>query len=431
MYRKAIDRILEWKNIKDKKPLVIVGARKTGKTWLMKEVAQTQYKNFAYINFDDNEAIKTLFLGDIDIKNILAELQAETACIIKPEETLIIFDEIQQCPEILHVLKLFDENAPEYDIICASSRVIKPFCKDDFLPEIIELHPLSFPEFLQAMGEDKLLKHINEHNLARIKSLKSNYTQLLRQYIFVGGMPEVVENFAKNRDYKRVRKIQKDILLSYERGFSELRTIPAVSKIRTLWNYLPSQLKKENKKFMYGGIKHGSKAKEYENVLKWLCDSMLVHLVTRIEKPNLPIKEFEDSGAFKLFVLDVGLLGAMLGVNARILLEGNRIFEEFNAGLTQQYVLQQLKSVEGSLVFYWTSKSNTSEIDFVLQNDRDEQNIIPIEVQSALNSKAKNLKSYIDRFDPEVAIRTSLSDFRENNGLYDIPLYVIEMFTLI
>jgi len=427
MQRKAFRRLSDWKNRKDKKPLVIKGARQVGKTWLMKEFGKVDYKNSAYINFDSNERMLRLFSSDMDINRIITGLEIEADCKINSSETLIIFDEIQECPKALTSLKYFYENAPEYNIVAAGSMLGVALHSGTSFPvgkvEFMDLYPLSFFEFLKALGEDELLKLTENLDFELIKTFNDKYINLLRKYYYIGGMPEVVANFVQNQDFKQARTLQKNILMSYEQDFSKHIPHTTVPNVRMLWNSIPSQLAKENKKFIYGLIKKGARAKEYEAALTWLSDCGLIYKINRVNKPGFPLKAYEDIGAFKLYVSDVGLLSALSELDVKTLLEGNKIFEEFKGSLTEQYALQQLKTLDLP-VYYWTSDAGRAELDFILQIDRQ---IIPIEAKASINLQAKSLKTYLEKFKPEVSIRTSTADYNEFEGLYDIPLYLLEM----
>jgi len=427
MQRKNIEKLIEWKNRKNKKPLVIKGARQVGKTWLMKEFGRTMYKNVAYINFENNEKMIRLFSEDMDIKRIITGLEIASASKINPNETLLIFDEIQECPKALTSLKYFYENAPEYNIVAAGSMLGVALHKGTSFPvgkvEFMELYPLSFFEFLEAIGKEDLLGLIEKQEFELIKTFKDKYINLLRQYYYIGGMPEVVDNFVKNQDFKKARAIQKNILMSYEQDFSKHIPHTTIPKLRMLWNSIPSQLAKQNKKFIYGLIKKGARAKEYETALMWLCDCGLVYKTNKVNKPGLPLISYEDIGAFKLFLSDVGLLSAMSDLDAMTLLEGDKIFEEFKGALTEQYVLQQLKTVNDLSIYYWTNDAGSSELDFIIQMNRE---VIPIEAKSTTNLQAKSLKIYREKYEPKISIRTSLADYKEEDGLYNIPLYLIE-----
>ena len=315
MYRSAIENLKKWKDSYFRKPLIIEGARQVGKTWLMKEFGKECYKKTVYINFDSNRQMRELFSSDLNIERIIMGLEIYSDITITPDDTLIIFDEVQEVPAALSSLKYFYENAPQYHIICAGSLLgialhegtSFPVGKVDFL----KLYPLSFDEFLLGTGYDKLYKLLNSGDYALISSFSEQFIYLLKQYYFIGGMPEVVLRFSHNKDFNEVREVQKRILEAYEQDFSKHAPSEIVPKIRMVWNSIPSQLAKENKKFIYGVVREGGRAKDFETAIMWLCDCGLVHKVSRITTPNLPLKAYEDLKAFKLFLLDVGLLGCM------------------------------------------------------------------------------------------------------------------------
>ena len=427
MYRYAIENLDKWKNSKNRKPLIIEGARQVGKTWIMKEFGKKSYNKTVYINFDSNVQMAELFSIDLNVERITMGLELYAGHKINPADTLIIFDEVQEVPKALSSLKYFYENAPEYHIVCAGSLLgialhegtSFPVGKVDFL----KLYPLSFKEFLMAIGLERFAELLDKKDYDMIKSFKQTYIDALKQYYYVGGMPEVVASFADEKDFNEARKIQKRILTAYEQDFSKHAPKEIVPKIRMLWNSIPSQLAKENKKFIYGLIREGARAKEYETAIMWLSDCGLVHKVSRINAPNIPLKAYEDLKAFKLFIVDVGLLGAMVGLNQRTLLNGNELFTEFKGALTEQYVMQQLAVNQDLGIYYYTNDRNTCEVDFIVDNG---DNIIPLEVKAEINLKAKSLKTYREKFKPEISIRSSMADYSEENGLVNIPLYAIE-----
>jgi len=427
MYRYAIENLDKWKNSKNRKPLIIEGARQVGKTWIMKEFGKKSYNNTVYINFDSNVQMTELFSIDLNVERIIMGLELYAGHKINPADTLIIFDEIQEVPKALSSLKYFYENAPEYHIVCAGSLLgialhegtSFPVGKVDFL----KLYPLSFKEFLMAIGLERFAELLDKKDYDMIKSFKQTYIDALKQYYYIGGMPEVVASFADEKDFNEARKIQKRILTAYEQDFSKHAPKEIVPKIRMLWNSIPSQLAKENKKFIYGLIREGARAKEYETAIMWLSDCGLVHKVSRINAPNIPLKAYEDLKAFKLFIVDVGLLGAMVGLNQRTLLNGNELFTEFKGALTEQYVMQQLAVNQDLGVYYYTNDRNTCEVDFIVDNG---DNIIPLEVKAEINLKAKSLKTYREKFTPEISIRSSMADYSEEIGLINLPLYAIE-----
>ncbi|MCR5225411.1 MAG: ATP-binding protein [Alphaproteobacteria bacterium] len=424
MYRKAINDLMKWKNTKNHMPLIIRGARQVGKTWLMKEFGKQAYKKVAYISFDDALRLESLFKQDMNIKRIIDGLSIEVGFSITPEDTLIIFDEIQENPLALTSLKYFCENAPEYDIIAAGSLLGVTHHKGTGFPvgkvEYLNLYPLSFQEFLIAVDEKQLLEIIKNNNFEMQKIFKDKIIDLLRRYYYVGGMPKVVSSYADNRDYQEVRKLQNNILNDYENDFSKHMPLEQVERTRLLWQAVPSQLIKENKKCVYGRIKEGARSKDFEISLNWLIDSGLVHKVSRVTNPKMPLKAYEDVSAYKLFLLDVGLLGAMTEIDVRSLLENDKLFNDYNGAITEQYVLQEFKTLGDLPVFYWAS--NRAELDFVIQLRNE---VIPVEAKATINLKAKSLKSFRQKYEPKISIRTSLADYEENNGLFNIPLYDI------
>lgn len=428
MYRNAMEELYKWKEKKNKKPLVIRGARQVGKTWIMKKFGESAYKKTVYINFDNNQQMKELFDKDMRTDRIIMGLELYTGNKINPEETLLIFDEVQEVPKALTSLKYFNENAPEYQIICAGSLLGVALHEGTSFPvgkvEFMDLYPLSFSEFMRAMGKEQFVQLLKEGNFDLATTFRQDYIDLLKYYYYVGGMPEVVSNFAENMDFNEAREIQKRILMAYEQDFSKHAPNEIIPRIRMLWNSIPSQLTKENKKFVYGLIKEGSRAKEYEMSMLWLIDCGLVHKVQRVTAPNLPLKAYEDLKAFKLFMLDVGLLSCMVNLKQSVLLEGNELFKEFKGALTEQYVLQQLITLNNIDTYYWTNDRGSAEIDFLVDTGEE---IVPIEVKAETNLKAKSLKSYYEKFSPEISIRTAMTDYKKEEWLLNIPLWAIEV----
>lgn len=426
MFRTSLTKLCTWKDSVDRKPLILRGARQVGKTWLMRSFGESHYENCVYINFDNNTRMKELFEADLKPARIIAGLEIEVDSDISSDNTLIIFDEIQEAPKALAALKYFCEDAPEYHIIAAGSLLGVALHPGTSFPvgkvSFMDLHPMSFHEFLKAIAGEKLLKAYEERDWSLLTIFKDKLMELLKQYYYIGGMPEAVSNFQRHSSFKAVREIQNRILLAYEQDFSKHAPHDIVPRIRMLWNSIPSQLTKENKKFVYGLIKEGARAREYEMAMTWLMDCGLVHKVTRITKPSMPLKAYEDLKAFKLFILDTGLLGAMTSIDARSLLEKNRLFTEFKGAMTEQFVLQQLMTEDDLAIHYWSHDKGTAEIDFVIQK---QSSIIPIEVKAEVNLMAKSLKSYRQRFAPPLSIRTSLSDFHVDSGLANIPLYAL------
>ena len=431
MYRIAIEKLYKWKNSKRRKPLIIEGARQVGKTWLMKEFGKQAYADTVYINFDSNSRMADLFSADLDTDRLIMGLELYAGRKINPENTLLIFDEVQEVPRALASLKYFYENAPQYHIVCAGSLLgialhqgtSFPVGKVDFL----KLYPLSFSEFLMATGNERFAELLKNQDYEMITSFKQTYIDALKHYYFVGGMPEAVQSFAESKDFNEVRAIQKRILAAYEQDFSKHAPNEIVPKIRMLWNSIPSQLARENKKFIYGLVREGGRAREYETAIMWLSDCGLVHKVSRVNPAGIPLKAYEDLKAFKLFIVDVGLLGCMTGLRQRTLLDGDDLFVEFKGALTEQYVCQQLKTIEDLGVYYYTNDRGSCEIDFVV--DTGEQ-IVPIEVKAETNLRAKSLKTYRERFEPELSVRTSMADYKKEDWLLNLPLYAIENITV-
>lgn len=427
MYRSAIEKLYQWKASKHRKPLIIEGARQVGKTWLMKEFGSKAYADTVYINFDSNAEMAQLFASDLNTERLIMGIELYAGRKIDPNRTLLIFDEVQEVPRALSSLKYFCENAPQYQIICAGSLLgialhegtSFPVGKVDFL----KLYPLSFKEFLTATARERFADLLENRDYAMITSFKQTYIDAIRQYYFVGGMPEAVQSFADEKDFNEVRNIQKRILAAYEQDFSKHAPALIVPKIRMIWNSIPSQLAKENKKFIYGLVREGARAKEYEAAIMWLCDCGLVHKVSRVNAAGIPLKAYEDLKAFKLFTVDVGLLGCMAGLRQRTLLDGNRLFTEFKGALTEQYVCQQLKTIEDLGIYYYTNDRGSCEVDFIVDSG---EHIIPVEVKAELNLKAKSLKTYREKFAPEICIRTSMADYKKENGLVNLPLYAVE-----
>ena len=427
MYRFAMKKLLRWKEKKNRKPLIIEGARQVGKTWLMKEFGASCYEHTVYINFDSNSRMADLFASDLNVERLIMGLELYAGHKIDPTNTLLIFDEVQEVPRALASLKYFCEDAPQYHIVCAGSLLgialhegtSFPVGKVDFL----KLYPLSFREFLMATEKQQYAELLTKQDYEMITSFKSIYIDALKQYYYVGGMPEVVQSFADEKDFNEVRSIQKRILAAYEQDFSKHAPNEIVPKLRMVWNSIPSQLAKENKKFIYGLVREGGRAKDYETAIMWLTDCGLVHKVSRVNAPEIPLKAYEDLKAFKLFLVDIGLLSCMAGLRQATLLDGNGAFVEFKGALTEQYVLQQLATLEDLSIYYYTNPRGACEIDFVID---DGERVIPIEVKAEVNLQAKSLKTYREKYQPELSIRTSMADYRQDGGLLNLPLYAVE-----
>ena len=431
MKRDIYNKLLQWKNDSNRKPLIITGARQVGKTWIMREFGKNEYANVVYINCDNEKRIETLLSEDYNIDRILLGLQAISGVNIKSDKTLIIFDEIQQIPRGLHLLKYFYEENPEYHVMVAGSLLGITLNQGVSFPvgkvDIMEMNPMNFNEFLEAMGQEQLLKVLNTNDWKLIDSLSTKYIELLRQYYYVGGMPEAVCSYCKDKNLAQVRNIQNNILKAYRNDISKHATKSESVKIGQVLDSLPSQLSKENKKFIYGVIKTGARAAEYELAIQWLIDAGIVHKVNRIKEAKMPLKFYEDISAFKLFLLDMGLFACMCDVPASEMLVGNNVFVEYKGAFAEQYVLQQLVC-QNVKPYYWSSEKTPSEIDFVIQKDNK---IIPIEVKAEVNVKARSLRQFITN-NPELkAVRFSMLGYAEQDWMTNIPLYYISAIDVI
>lgn len=430
MYRTAMEQLQKWKANNRRKPLIIRGARQVGKTWLMREFGAQEYKQVIYINFDNNERMRNLFLGSLEVERLVMGLELYAGHKIDPANTLLIFDEVQEAPKALSSLKYFNEDAPQYQIICAGSLLGVALHQGTSFPvgkvEFLDLYPLSYFEFLMAMGKEQHVELLKRCDFDMAAVFKQDYVDLLKHYYYVGGMPEAVQAFADNQDFSEVREIQQRILAAYEQDFSKHAPNEVVPRIRMLWNSIPAQLTKENKKFIYGLIKEGARAKEYELAMLWLTDCGLVHKVHRVTAPSLPLKAYEDLKAFKLFLVDVGLLSCTVGLRQDVLLDGNALFKEFKGALTEQYVLQQMKAMKGLNIYYWTADRGIAEVDFVVDNGN---NVIPVEVKAEVNLQSKSLKVYREKFKPELSIRTSMADYKREDWLLNLPLWALEIMS--
>lgn len=431
MYRMAMEELKTWKKKRQRKPLIIRGARQVGKTWLMKEFGATYYDKVVYINFDNNERMKNLFEGSLEIGRLITGLELYAGHKVDAGNTLLIFDEVQEVPKALTSLKYFNEDAPQYQIICAGSMLGVALHQGTSFPvgkvEFLDLYPLSFFEFMMAMGKEQFVELLQKGDFEMATTFKQDYIDWLKYYYYVGGMPEVVLSFSENKDFNEAREIQQRILAAYEQDFSKHAPNEVVPRIRMLWNSIPANLTKENKKFIYGLIKEGARAKEYELALLWMTDCGLVHKLHRVTVPSLPLKAYEDLKAFKLFLVDVGLLSCMVGLRQGVLLDGNELFKEFKGALTEQYVLQQLKTLKGVQTYYWTAKRGTAEVDFVIDTGNA---IIPIEVKAEVNLQAKSLKTYREKFNPALSIRTSMADYKKEDWLLNLPLWAVEIINI-
>lgn len=426
MKRTAIKELYKWKESNDRKPLVIQGARQVGKTWLMQEFAKKAYSKYAYVNFEDNDMLRGLFEHDFDIPRIIAGLEWTTGVSID-EDTLIILDEIQEATRGITALKYFAEKAPQYHVMAAGSLLGIAMHKNDSFPvgkvDFMHLYPLSFFEFLEAMGESKMVNLLTAKEWTMTTMFRNQFEERLRQYYFVGGMPAAVSSFATVKSLDKVRAIQKAILEAYERDFSKHAPAIEVPRIRMVWHSIPAQLAKENRKFIYGAVKEGARAKDFELAIEWLKDAGLIYQVNRCKKAQLPLAAYEDFSAFKIFLSDIGLMCAMSNVPAQSLLTGNVLFSDFKGALTEQYVLQQLKVNPSLSIYYWSAENSRGEIDFLLQQ---EDRILPVEVKAEENLQAKSLRTFVERNPGLQGIRLSMSPYREQDWLTNYPLYSVQ-----
>ena len=405
MYRSAINALLQWKNKDNRKPLIIMGARQVGKTWLMKEFGRTNYDKVAYISFYNNKRMDEVFQNDFDVKRIIMNLNIEAGVTITPGDTLIILDEIQDSPKVLESLKYFCEEAPQYHVVAAGSLLGVTIHEGVSYPvgkvDLLDLYPLNFREFLYAMEEQGLADALETKDYTLIDNFSDKYLFWLKNYYYTGGMPAVVDAFRMHRDYAEARQIQNDIVRQYEGDFGKHIDTHTLPRIRLVWDSVPMQLAKENKKFFFGQIKKGARSSEYELAIQWLVDCGLVYKVNRVNEPNMPLKAYKSMNAYKLFLLDVGLLGALSELEAESILDGNDIFVEFKGALTEQYVLQQLISDTRYTPYYFGTEKATFEQDFLVQRGKD---IVPIEVKAGDNIRSQSLKAYCDKYHPNKAV---------------------------
>ena len=423
MERALMQKLIQWKDAKRRKPLLLEGARQVGKTYLARDFGSRFFENVVYINFDKEKTLHDVFESTLSPASLIPAIGAVTGIRIRPEDTLIIFDEIQEEPRALTSLKYFCEDAPEYTIIATGSFMGIALHQGTSFPvgkiSSMKLYPLSFAEFLEADGGGQLKELLEKNDIKAVKSLKSVYVDKLRSYYAVGGMPEAVQSYIDNRDFNLVREIQTSIVELYRQDFSKHAPVSLVPRLNQVWDVIPSQLAKENRKFIYGQIAKGARAKDFELAIMWLRDCGLIHPVHRISSPHLPIKAYEELSAFKIYLNDLGILCTMSDLPVKTIFDGNRIFTEFKGALTEQYVLQQLISDMGIYPFYYSADNSRGEIDFIIQKD---DRIIPLEVKAEENLQAKSLKAFTAKYGLKGA-RISMSDYREQDSLTNYPLY--------
>lgn len=408
MYRSAIKKLKEWKNKEDRKPMILMGARQVGKTWIMKEFGKNEYAKVAYISFYNNERMNDVFDMDFDIDRIIMNLNIESGVSITPNDTLIILDEIQNAPKALESLKYFCEDANEYHVIAAGSLLGVAVHENVAFPvgkvDMLDLYPFSFREFLLAMDEKSLVMALDSKDFSIIDNFSDKFLFWLKNYYYIGGMPAVVDSFRRNKDYVKTRQIQKDILRQYEQDFGKHVDAKNLPRIRMVWQSIPIQLAKENKKFFFGQIKKGARSSDFEIAIQWLMDSGLIYKVNRVNEPHMPLKAYINMSAYKLFILDIGLLGALSDLPAKTILEKDEIFVEFKGAFTEQYVLQQLICDTQYTPYYYGTDKSTFEQDFMIQM---EDRIVPIEVKAEGNVYSQSLKAYCEKYHPKKAVRFS------------------------
>jgi predicted AAA+ superfamily ATPase len=426
MDRFLMEDLIKWKESPRRKPLVLNGARQVGKTWLLKEFGGRYFQNVAYVSLDNNPGLSAQFDAGYDISRLLLIIQAESGQRITPGETLIVLDEIQECPKALTSLKYFCENAPEHAVAAAGSLLGITFHEGTGYPvgkvDMLNLYPLGFREFLDATGNAALREIVDSGDVQLLNSLSSRLEQLLKQYYFVGGMPEAVSAFIRDEDLEAARSVQEGILFGYERDISKHLGATAAEYTLSAWRSVPAHLGQENKKFIFGHIKNGGRARDYRSAIAWLTQAGIATRVPRTSKPGVPLAAYADESAFKLFALDVGLLGALAGLDPGSIVDGNAMFTEFKGALTEQYVCQQLVSECGLAPYYWSADNSRGEVDFLVQR---KGKVYPIEVKAEENLRSKSLRAFADRYESTVPRRFSLSGFRNQEWMRNVPLYAI------
>lgn len=426
MKRLIYNELIKWKESNNRKPLILKGVRQCGKTWILKEFGKNNYEDIAYFNFEGNEALQERFAQDLDTKRIIEELSVLNNKLIKPEKTLIIFDEIQFCNKALTSLKYFYENSPQYHIVCAGSLLgillSKPLSFPVGKVDFLDLKPMNFKEFLLANNEEILIDYL-EKNTGKVSAIFENkLINYLKNFYIVGGMPEVVEKWIETKDIEQIEKIQDSILNSYELDFAKHAPVSDSPKLSLIWDYIPRELSKENSKFVYGHVKQGARAKDLEDALQWLISAGMCHMVNKIEKPNMPLSSYINMSNFKIYMCDVGLLRRKAKVDASIILSDNKeIYKEFKGAMAENFVLLELMGLNNDKLYYWTS-GNTAEVDFIWQL---KEKIIPFEVKSGSNLNSRSLSVYREKYNPEISVKTSIKNIDIQDGIINIPLYLL------
>lgn len=431
MKRLALNKLLQWKNSKYRKPLILKGIRQVGKTWLLKEFGRLYYENTAYFNFDENEEYKQFFETTKDVERILQNLMLASGQKITAGSTLIIFDEVQECPKVINSMKYFCENAPQYHIVCAGSLLGIALAKPASFPvgkvDFLEINPMNFTEFLYANGDENLAEYLQ--SITELEPLPQAFFnplyEKLKMYYVTGGMPEPVLMWTQERSIDLMQNVLANILSAYERDFAKHPDVKEFPKISMIWKSIPSQLARENKKFIYKVVKEGARAREYEDALQWLVDAGLVKKVYRSTAPGLPLSAYDDLSAFKIYLADVGLLRRLALLAPTAFGEGNRLFTEFKGALSENYVLQAISSQFEAVPRYWSQSNPPYEVDFIVQREND---IIPVEVKAEANTEAKSLRKYKEKFGDKVKLRVrfSLDNLKLDGDLLNIPLFLAD-----
>jgi predicted AAA+ superfamily ATPase len=430
MYRNALEQLKSWKDGPGRMPLLLTGARQVGKTWLLKTFGRECFGSVAYLSFDSNPALAETLENTVSPKDVLPLLAAETGTSIGPGDTLIVFDEIQVCPRALTALKYFCEEAPEYHIAAAGSTLGVMLHEHSSFPvgkvEFLDIFPMSFDEFLRALGEDELARFVRDNPPASFRPLHEKLLRLLKEYLYVGGMPAAVAAHAGGRtDFASVRSVQETILKAYDRDFSKYTTPLFAEKLRQVWNSVPSQLSKENRRFTYAAIRKSARGKDFAAAIRWLEDSSMITPVRQVISPSHPLKAYENENAFKIFANDVGLLSAMADLSTTMLAAKNDLFTEFKGALAEQFAFQELRQALRKPLYYWSKENSSVEIDFLIQDGDGRPT--PVEIKSGINLASKSLMSYMKKFEPQCAYRASLADYKVDgeNNIVDVPLYAI------
>lgn len=428
MEREIMKDLVKWKGRSDRKPLILLGARQVGKTYILKEFGKRYYEQTAYINCDDNEMVKELFLPDYDVGRILLAIGSITGVSIQPGKTLIILDEIQELKRGLNALKYFCENAPEYHVAVAGSLLGITLHQGESFPvgkvNTLNIRPMTYEEFLLAKGKSQMCEMLRKREWDVIASTRSLYIQLLREYYFTGGMPEAVKKHLETNDTVQVREVQKEILLAYDKDISKHAPTNEAVRINQVWKSIPAQLAKENRKFIYGAVRQGARAKDFEIAIQWLLDAGLVYKIDRVSKPGMPLGCYADFTSFKLYMLDCGLLGAMNDMPPSLMLLPNKMAES-KGSFTENFVCSQLHNCRNLSVYYYSKENSTQEVDFVVQHDTD---IVAIEVKSEENLQSKSLKAFHNENQEVRCLRTSMADYRQEDWMVNVPLYAIKSY---